>query len=146
MWVHLRPEDRHDLGFDLRVGEEFYPVREIALQDGSGGDEPSTIRLGSSGGRTYRNGYEENARAREEVWMIKALPYRIPPTFSVRIKRHLDYRLSTNFQCIRSPRDISLGCQTRTSGETGGRSWCKYPARTILVGQLISAVNMHYPP
>ena len=146
MWVHLRSEDRHDLGFDLRVGKEFYPVREIALRDGSSGDESGMARLGPLGERTYRDGYEENSRAREEVWMIKALPYRIPPTFSVRIKRHLDYRLSTNFQCIRSPRDVSLGCQTRTSGGTGGRSWCKYPAHTILVGQLISTVNTHYPP
>ena len=39
VWVHLRSEDCHDFGFDLRVCEGFYPVREIALRDGFSGDK-----------------------------------------------------------------------------------------------------------
>ena len=41
-------------------------------------------------GGTYRHGYEENTRPREEIGMIKTLPHRIPSTFGVCIERHLN--------------------------------------------------------
>jgi len=45
VWVHLRSEDGHDLGFDLGVGEGFYPVREIALWDWCSGGELRVMHL-----------------------------------------------------------------------------------------------------
>ena len=38
----------------------------------------------------YCDCHEEDTRPREEVWMVEALPYRIPSAFCVRVKCHLN--------------------------------------------------------
>lgn len=83
---------------------------------------------GQEGELTYGHGSEKNPRAREEMRLVEALPYRVPTPFAVRVQRDLRTQ-----PCQRKLKEYvgqsySPLCRTRTCMEIEGRSWCIHPA------------------
>ena len=93
----------------------------------------------------YCDGDEEDTRPGEVILMVEALPYRIPSSFRVCVKRHLIHDYQKDFGRPFGLRRSHLGVEPKLSRELEVNLGVS-ALRRVHVGQSANATNASYLP